>query len=173
MERRFDKFYALLPPDEVAGMLNMRLMADAGIEEYFTMALRHRRSSQRAYDALVQAGPSAPVGFAQGWQHRVSGRRGAADRVDPGRVVSADRNLNCIRAIGYFLYSDGFTECHLAEGGLLEEEGLRDMALDSATGRGGSEFLDDLVWRLTQLMSPDGGMCDDVSAVYFEYNGVP
>ncbi len=169
MERRFDKFYALLPPDEVAGMLNMRLMADAGIEEYFTMvyAIVDLRNGHMK---LVQAGHPHPL---------VLRRDGSTEFLGEGGLpigLISDVSFQQIETQLHpgdrlLLYSDGFTECHLAEGGLLEEEGLRDMALDCATGRGGSEFLDDMFWRLTQLMSPDGGMCDDVSAVYFEYNG--
>ncbi len=169
MERRFDKFYALLPPDEVAGMLNMRLMADAGIEEYFTMvyAIVDLRNGHMK---LVQAGHPHPLVLRKDGSTEFLGEGGL-----PIGLIS-DVSFQQIETQLHpgdrlLLYSDGFTECHLAEGGLLEEEGLRDMALDCATGRGGSEFLDDMFWRLTQLMSPDGGMCDDVSAVYFEYNG--
>jgi sigma-B regulation protein RsbU (phosphoserine phosphatase) len=54
---------------------------------------------------------------------------------------------------------------------MLDEDGLREMALECAAGPGGPEFLDDMFWRLTQVMSPDDGMGDDVSAVLFEYNG--
>ena len=38
MEKKFNRFYALRPPEEVASVLNARLIADTGIEEYFTMA---------------------------------------------------------------------------------------------------------------------------------------
>ncbi len=169
MERRFDKFYALLPPDEVAGMLNMRLMADAGIEEYFTMvyAIVDLRNGHMK---LVQAGHPHPLVLRKDGSTEFLGEGGL-----PIGLIS-DVSFQQIETQLHpgdrlLLYSDGFTECHLAEGGLLEEEGLRDMALDCATGRGGSEFLDDMFWRLTQLMSPEDGMGDDVSAVYFEYNG--
>ena len=69
------------------------------------------------------------------------------------------------------LYSDGFTECRLSNGEMLEPEGLLELVRDCDPKQGGQEFLDDLFWRLTQVMSVEHGMEDDVSATFFEYNG--
>lgn len=169
MERRFDKFYALLPPEEVAAMLNSRLMADAGIEEYFTMvyAIIDLRNGHLK---MVQAGHPHPLLLRQDGSTEFLGNGGLPIGLLPD--VTFQRTETYMQpGDRLLLYSDGFTECGLAEGGLLEDEGLRQMALDCAPGRSGSEFLDDMFWRLTQVMSPDSGMDDDVSAVFFEYNG--
>ncbi|WP_170426276.1 PP2C family protein-serine/threonine phosphatase [Ruegeria arenilitoris] len=167
MERRFDKFYALLPPEQVAETLNSRLMADTGIEEYFTMvyAIVDLRNG---HVKMVQAGHPHPLLLCQDGRTEFLGEGGLPIGLLPDisfqrtefYMQSGDRLL---------LYSDGFTECGLEDGSLLEEEGLRQMALDCGPGRG-TEFLDDMFWRLTQAMAPGSGMDDDVSAVFFEYN---
>ena len=69
------------------------------------------------------------------------------------------------------LYSDGFTEARLIDGEMLEEQGLVDLIDKTGSRQPGHEFLEDLYWALTQIMSPQYGLEDDVSATLFEYNG--
>lgn len=169
MERRFNRFYALLQPDEVAASLNSRLIADTGIEEYFTMvyAIVDLRSGLLK---MVQAGHPHPL---------VLRRDGRAEYVGDGGVP-----IGLLPDIPYtqfetqlepgdrlLLYSDGFTECRLSNGEMLEPEGLLQLVQDCDPHQGGQEFLDDLFWRLTQVMSDEHGLEDDVSATFFEYNG--
>jgi len=68
------------------------------------------------------------------------------------------------------LYSDGLTEAHTKDGGMLEEQGLLDIVNDvkSATG---PQFLDNLFEQLKRRMYDAENMEDDVSATLFEYNG--
>ncbi len=169
MEKRFDKFYALLPPEHVAELLNSRLLADAGVEEYFTMvyAIIDLRNGHLK---MVQAGHPHPLLLRQDGSTEFLG--------EGGLPIGLLSDVTFQRTDTYMkpgdkllLYSDGFTECGLADGGLLEEEGLRQMAIGCAPGRSGTEFLDDMFWRLTQAMAPGRGMDDDVSAVFFEYGG--
>ncbi|MES0862054.1 SpoIIE family protein phosphatase [Ruegeria sp. SCPT10] len=169
LEKRMNKFYALLPPEQVAETLNSRLMVDTGIEEYFTMvyAIVDLRSGHMK---MVQAGHPHPLLLRQDGSTEYLGDGGLPIGLIPdANFQQVETKLNPGDRL--LLHSDGFTECHLAEGGLLEEDGLREMALDCASGQGGSEFLDDMFWRLTQRMPPNEGMGDDVSAVFFEYNG--
>ncbi|MEO1107320.1 MAG: SpoIIE family protein phosphatase [Pseudomonadota bacterium] len=169
LEKRMNKFYALLPPQQVAETLNSRLMVDTGIEEYFTMvyAIVDLRSGHMK---MVQAGHPHPLLLRQDGSTEYLGDGGLPIGLIPdASFQQVETTLNPGDRL--LLHSDGFTECHLAEGGLLEEEGLREMALDCASGQGGLEFLDDMFWRLTQRMPPNEGMGDDVSAVFFEYNG--
>lgn len=169
MEERFGKFHALLPPEEVAVRLNSRLMADAGIEEYFTMvyAIIDLRNGHLR---MVQAGHPHPLVLRRDGTTEFLGDGGLPIGLLP-EVSYQQVEIYLRPGDRVLLYSDGFTECPVAGGGLLDEDGLRQLALDCAPGRGGSEFLDDLFWRLTQAMAPGSGMDDDVSAVFFEYNG--
>ncbi|WP_170410895.1 PP2C family protein-serine/threonine phosphatase [Ruegeria atlantica] len=169
MARRFDKFFALLPPEEVAETLNSRLMADKGIEEYFTMvyAIVDLRNG---HVKMVQAGHPHPLLLCQDGRTEFLGEGGLPIGLLPD-VTFQRTEFYMKPGDRLLLYSDGFTECSLADGGLLEEDGLRQMALDCGPGRNGTEFLDDMFWRLTEAMAPGGGMDDDVSAVFFEYNG--
>lgn len=169
MEQRFNKFYALLPPEEVAETLNSRLMADTGIEEYFTMvyAIVDLRNGHLK---LVQAGHPHPLVLRQDGSTEFLGEGGLPIGLLPD-VTFQQIETQLHPGDKLLLYSDGFTECHLADGSLLDEDGLRRMALDCIAGRGGTEFLDDMFWRLSQEMAPGDGMGDDVSAVFFEYNG--
>ena len=169
MEKRFNKFYALLPPEDVANMLNSRLMADEGIEEYFTMvyAIVDLRNGHLK---MVQAGHPHPLLLRQDGSTEFLGDGG----LPIGLIEDASfQQIEIHMKPGdkLLVYSDGFTECQLAEGGLLEEDGLRQMAQQYISEKGGSEFLDDMFWRLTQEISPKDGIGDDVSAVFFEYNG--
>ncbi|KIC41028.1 chemotaxis protein CheY [Ruegeria sp. ANG-S4] len=170
MERRFNKFYALLPPEEVAALLNSRLVADTGIEEYFTMvyAIIDLRNGHLK---MVQAGHPHPLLLRQDGRAEFLGEGGLPIGLLPeAQFQQTETYLQTGDKL--LLYSDGFTECRLTDGSLLDEDGLRDMAIDCATdAKVGSEFLDDMFWRLTQAMSPKGAMDDDVSAVFFEYNG--
>ncbi|WP_170564082.1 PP2C family protein-serine/threonine phosphatase [Ruegeria atlantica] len=169
MARRFDKFYALLPPEEVAETLNSRLMADTGIEEYFTMvyAIVDLRNG---HVKMVQAGHPHPLLLCQDGRTEFLGEGGLPIGLLPD-VTFQRTEFYMQPGDRLLLYSDGFTECSLADGGLLEEDGLLKMALDCGSCRSGTEFLDDMFWRLTQAMSPGQGMDDDISAVFFEYNG--
>nr|WP_237215894.1 SpoIIE family protein phosphatase [Ruegeria lacuscaerulensis] len=169
MEKRFEKFFALLPPEQVAEMLNSRLMADAGVEEYFTMvyAIVDLRNGHLK---MVQAGHPHPLMLRADGTTEFMGEGGLPIGLLPD--VTFQRIETYMKpGDKLLLYSDGFTECSLADGGLLEEDGLRGMATNCATTHGGTEFLDDMFWRLTQSMPPGKGMDDDVSAVFFEYNG--
>lgn len=70
------------------------------------------------------------------------------------------------------IYSDGITEATLKTGRMLDQSGLADLAGQCTAARG-TEFLDDLYWRLSQL-TRDGVMLeDDVSAALLEFDGLP
>ncbi|MDA7963748.1 SpoIIE family protein phosphatase [Ruegeria sp.] len=169
MEKRFNKFYALLPPEEVAALLNSRLMADAGVEEYFTMvyAIIDLRNGHLK---MVQAGHPHPLLLRHDGSTEFLGEGGLPIGLLPD-VPFHQTETYMQPGDKLLLYSDGFTECRLADGNLLDDDGLCRMASDCISGRSGPEFLDDMFWRLTQVMAPGEGMEDDVSAVFFEFGG--
>ena len=162
--------YRLFPPKKVASLLNARLIADTGIEEYFTMvyAVVNLHSGKVR---MVQAGHPHPL---------ILRRDGTAEFVgDGGLPVGLLPNVpyqqfEAKLEIGdrLLLYSDGFTECRLENGDMLEPEGFLDLIGKCRPGQSGQEFLDDLFWNLTQVMSSEYGMEDDVSAALLEYGEV-
>ena len=165
--KRFVYHYRLNPPDEVASLLNARLTADTGVEEYFTMAYAVVNLYSGAVK-LVQAGHPHPL---------ILRRDGGAEFIGSGGLpvgLVADAPYQQFEAkleIGdrLMLYSDGFTECRLENGEMLEPEGLLELVRKSGPGQTGQEFLDDLFWNLTQVMSQEHGLEDDVSAALFEF----
>jgi sigma-B regulation protein RsbU (phosphoserine phosphatase) len=167
--RRFERFYALRPPAEVARLLNERLAADKGVEEYFTMAyatvdLRTGRVR------LVQAGHPHPLILRARGGCEFLGQGGLPVGLLPDatfeevetRLSPGDRLL---------LHSDGFVEAPLPRGGQLGDEGLRDLATGVAPAASGREFLDDLYWHLRQATGPEAAAEDDISAALLDYRG--
>ncbi|MEY8843082.1 PP2C family protein-serine/threonine phosphatase [Cribrihabitans sp. XS_ASV171] len=171
MERRFNRFFALKAPEDVAATLNARLLADTGIEEYFTMAyaVADLRSGSLK---MVQAGHPHPLLLRRDGTAEFLGQGGVPIGLLPD--VPFDR-FETVMEPGdrLLLYSDGFTECLLENGEMLETEGLLDLVRSCDPTLGGQEFLDDLFWRLSQIMSPERGMEDDVSATFFEFDTMP
>ncbi|MFP4569365.1 PP2C family protein-serine/threonine phosphatase [Rhodosalinus sp.] len=167
--RRFEQFYALRPPAEVARLLNERLAADKGVEEYFTMAyatIDLRTGRVR----LVQAGHPHPLILRARGDCEFLGQGGLPIGLLPdasfGEVVTrlspGDRLL---------LHSDGFVEAPLPGGGQLGDKGLRDLAVRVAPAASGREFLDDLYWHLKQATGSGTAAEDDISAALLDYRG--
>ncbi|MDC0343779.1 fused response regulator/phosphatase [bacterium] len=168
VQRHPDGSYALREPADVASHLNARLNADTGIEEYFTLAYG-TADLRTGLVRLVQAGHPHPMLLRQTGEVEFIGGGGVPVGLLPDvrfeqmefRMQPGDRLL---------LYSDGLTECQVDQGEMLEEAGLVDM-LQSSTHIAGRKMLDDVFWRLTERMTPETGMSDDVSALLFEYQG--
>ena len=71
----------------------------------------------------------------------------------------------------YYFVSKAEFQRMVENGEMLESEGLVDLIGKCNSNQTGQEFLDDLYWNLTQVMSPEFGLEDDVSATLFEYEG--
>ncbi|MEX5597819.1 PP2C family protein-serine/threonine phosphatase [Pseudophaeobacter sp. C1-32P7] len=169
MEKRFNRFYALRQPEEVASMLNARLIADTGIEEYFTMAycIVDLRSGVLK---MVQAGHPHPLLLRKDGTAEFIGKGGVPVGLVPD-IGYSQEELVMEKGDRLLLYSDGFTEARLEAGEMLEAEGLLELIRKCDSSQSGKEFLDDLYWNLTQILSPEHGLEDDVSATLFEYEG--
>lgn len=165
LKHRFEQFYALRQPDEVARILNDRLLSDTGVEEYFTMIFGVADLTSGRLK-LVQAGHPHPVVQRAGGEIEFIGTGG----LPIGLVADADYECFEIKldpGDRLLLYSDGFTEAVCADGEMLEEEGLTKM-LKRSTDLTGPDVLDDLFWQLTQRQA-GAALDDDVSAVMLEY----
>ncbi|EPX82455.1 PP2C family protein-serine/threonine phosphatase [Salipiger mucosus] len=158
----------LRPPEEVARRLNERLAADPGVAEYLTMAYATLRLDSGRVD-LVQAGHPPPLLLrADGTQEFIG-----AGGLPIGLVPEAGyERLRFGMRPGdrLLLYSDGLTEAMRPDGAMLEQEGLLRLAL-ACRDATGTEFLDDLFWRLTRETRAGTELEDDVSAALIEYGG--
>lgn len=170
MESRHESFYALRAPAEVAQILNERVIADTGVEEYFTMVYATADLNSGRV-RMVQAGHPYPLVLRRDGRAEFLGEGG----VPVGLLANVDyEQVETILQPGdrLLIYSDGFTECRLASGGMLQQDGLVKLVRRCDVGQSGQEFLEDLFWELRQIMTPGQGMEDDVSATLFEYNGM-
>lgn len=166
---RPDGAHDLRPPDKVAALLNERFLADSGIDEYFTMAYAVADLDSGKV-TMTQAGHPHPLLLRATGECEFLGEGGVPVGLLSG-VPYEQFEVTMKRGDRLLLYSDGFTECRLADGEMLEQEGLTTLIGTCSAAQGGQEFLDDLFWSLSQKMSPDYGMEDDVSATLFEYMG--
>ncbi|WP_372603832.1 PP2C family protein-serine/threonine phosphatase [Actibacterium sp.] len=167
LERRYNRFFALRPPHEVAQILNDRLLADRGVEEYFTMAYGVM-DLKTGIARLVQAGHPHPAVQRASGQIEFIGGGGVPVGLIPGARYDT---FEVMLAPGdrLILYSDGFTEAEGHTGKMLEECGLRTLLSRTATLTG-PKVLDTLFQQLTQRQN-NQPLTDDVSAVLLEYVG--
>ncbi len=162
--------YVLREPATVARMLNERLLADSGIEEYFTMVYAVA-DLETGRLRMVQSGHPHPLLLRANGHPEFIGEGGVPIGLLPD-VTCTQVEIEMTPGDRLLLYTDGFTESRLDDGGMLEEQGLVDLIRNCPVGRAGKEFLDDLFWTLTQKMSSEVGMEDDVSATLFEFRAL-
>lgn len=169
MEKKFNRFYALRPPEEVASLLNARLIADTGIEEYFTMAYCIA-DLRTGLVKMVQAGHPHPLLLRKDGSMEFIGQGGVPVGLVPD-IGYSQEEFQMELGDRLLLYSDGFTEAHLEDGTMLDSDGLIELVKKCKPGQTGQEFLDDLYWNLTQVMGKNSGLEDDISATLFEFQG--
>ncbi|KNG93905.1 PP2C family protein-serine/threonine phosphatase [Pseudaestuariivita atlantica] len=169
MVRRMDRFFALLPPGEVAEMLNDRFTMDTGVEEYFTMAYAVVDQSNGRMRA-IQAGHPYPMVIRADGSHEFVGDGGVPLGLMPN-VEFAEFEVNLSPGDKVLFYSDGFSEATMRNGEMLEQEGMSRLLAKCDLSASGVEILDDLYWYLNQCLDPEIGIDDDVSAALYEFNG--
>ncbi|MDO6586721.1 fused response regulator/phosphatase [Salipiger sp. 1_MG-2023] len=170
LERRFEKLVAFSPPEEVARRLNDRLSADPGVLEYLTMGYAIIDMGTGRV-RLVQAGHPPPLLIHANGSMEYIGNGGLPIGLVPD--VSYDRiEIEMQPGDRLLIYSDGITEATLKNGEMLDQSGLVDL-VRQCSGALGTEFLDDLYWRLSQLTRGGIILEDDVSAALLEFDGLP
>ena len=154
------------PPEEVALRLNERLSADPGVLEYLTMAyLTLDLGTGRV--TLVQAGHPPPLVIrADGAMHFIGDGGLPIGLINGVSYVPIEITLH--EGDRLLLYSDGITETEVPGGGMLDQQGLAELAAECLDARG-TEFLDDLYWRLSQRTRLGSVLSDDVSAALVEF----
>lgn len=168
LSRKGDDAFEMRAPECVAVMLNERLSADPGVEEYLTMAYVDADLSNGRM-RMVQAGHSPPLILRADGSVEFLGDGG----LPIGLVEPVDFDpIQTEMATGdrLLLYSDGFTEAVLKGGDMLGEEGLATLFRSAADHGEGTELLADMFWRLRGAMPEDAGLGDDVSAALLEYD---
>lgn len=167
MERDTDGRLKLRPPDVVARMLNDRLNADAGVEEYLTL-LYAVVDLRKGVAKLVQAGHPHPL---------VMRADGSAEFIGCGGVpvglvndvIYDQSEIRLAPGDRLLLYSDGFPECVMKNGRMLEDDGLHRLAISTPHTGSGADYLQDMFSRLAEDMAAPGQLTDDVSAALLEF----
>lgn len=162
--------YDFLPPQEVAGRLNHRLVRQQGVTEYLTLAYVHVcAATGRA--CFVQAGHPPPVLMRRSGEVCFLGDGG----LPIGLIEDAryeDHAVDLMPGDRMLLYSDGITEAVLPDGSMLEEDGLLDLVRSVPPDCTGPDFLDALYSGLEAQTGKMSDFDDDISAALLEYGAV-
>ncbi len=164
-ERMADGFYRHRSPDEVATVLNERLLEDIDTELYYTLAFADidMKSGQVS---LVQAGhPNPAVLDAQGGVTYHGGGGLPVGLIEGATFDRTEFTLNPGDRL--MLYTDGITECEDPNGKALGKPGLRRLLARHVSDRG-LELLDNLFSELSRFAGK-AELDDDISAIVFEY----
>lgn len=157
---------AIREPAEIASILNERLLAENGVDQYFTMAIA-LVDLETGITKITQAGHPEPAIIRANGEVEFLGNGGFPIGLIEGapfeqfevHLNANDRLLFC---------SDGGTEAILKDGKPLENDGLKRM-LRQGLHRTGSGFLEALYSEINACL-PDGGTLeDDFSAIMLEF----
>lgn len=169
--RSGDDQFHLRPPNETAVLLNERLAADPGVEEYLTMAYVIG-DMETGRMQMVQAGHAPPILLRADGSVELLGDGGLPiGLIDDVAFDAVDFEMRAGDKL--LLYSDGFTEAVMKDGKMLNEEGLVDILRASVVHAQGPELLEDMFWRLTAGMAVGATLDDDVSAALLEFDCLP
>jgi sigma-B regulation protein RsbU (phosphoserine phosphatase) len=159
--------FAPVPPDMVAAQLNAQILNEAKGERYLTLCLGFL-DQRSGVIRMVQAGHPTPLLLrADGGIERLGNGGMPLGLIQEARY----RQFEVLLRAGdkLLLYSDGLTECPLADGDFLEEDGLVELCR-----RHGKASGEDMIARLAaDLEKMSGGVDfpDDASALLVEFDG--
>lgn len=153
-------------PADVATILNERLLAENGIDQYFTMAFAsvdlntgRAKITQAGHPEPVVIRASGDIEFLGGGGFPIGLIEGAQFDQFETHLSKGDRLLFC---------SDGITEATLKDGSVLEQNGLRRLLQDQMDFAG-IRFLDTIYFHLKNQLSNGQVLADDISAIMLEY----
>ncbi|MGJ8603680.1 MAG: PP2C family protein-serine/threonine phosphatase [Marivita sp.] len=167
---RTDHGFAFLPPSRVAERLNDRVVAQQGVTEYLTLAYMQVCASS-GHARLVQAGHPPPLLLRQNGEAVFIGDGG----LPIGLIEHApyvDHSFDLSPGDRVLLYTDGLTEAMLADGAMLDEDGLLDLVQNLPRDLSGPDFLDALHDSLKLKAGNAVDFDDDISAALLEYGGL-
>lgn len=158
--------HTIREPVEVAEILNERLLVDAGVDQYFTMAFA-ALDLVSGCARITQAGHPSPILITKSGDVQLLGQSGFPIGLLPD--VTYDQFEVILKKGDRLLFcSDGLTESVLNSGKELGEDGLAELIHEN-NAKTGRSFLDalymGLLARLPKGRSPD----DDISAIMVEY----
>ncbi len=154
-------------PAQIAEALNNQLLADMETEHYFTLAFADINLTS-GHTKFVQAGHPYPVIVRKNGATELVGTGGPPIGLVAGAKYRTE-TLELNHGDRLLLYSDGITECQNANDTLYDEDRMR-AALTNHKGNTGLEYLNDLLWDVSQFA--DGTpFYDDISAILFEFSG--
>ncbi len=166
-ERGHDGEFAHRTPAQIAEALNNQLLADIETEHYFTLAFADIDLTT-GYVEFVQAGHPYPVVIRKNGKTELVGNGGPPI----GLISSAQYQTEILQlnpGDRLLLYSDGITESQNGKDELYDEDRIQS-ALSLHMGNTGLEYLNDLMWDVSQFV--DGTpFYDDISAILFEFSG--
>jgi sigma-B regulation protein RsbU (phosphoserine phosphatase) len=164
-ERDANGGYQHRSPEQVAHILNQRMLDEMDTDLYFTLAFADI-DLRNGHVSMVQAGHPHPVVFDATGEVSFKGVGGPP--VGLIEDVSFQKTEFTLRqGDKLMLYTDGITECENPQNELLDDEGLQALLVKHAQGSG-LELINDLIWELAAFAQSDK-LGDDVSAILFEY----
>lgn len=164
---RSETGFAFVPPSELAGRLNARVVGQQGVTEYLTMAYVHV-AQDTGLARFVQAGHPPPLLLRKDGGAEFIGSGG----LPVGLIENApfeDHVVQLAPGDRLLLYTDGFTETVLPDGSMLDEAGLLKLVLSIPADRTGPDFLDALYDGLKNRLDGRTEFDDDISAALLEF----
>jgi sigma-B regulation protein RsbU (phosphoserine phosphatase) len=159
--------FAPVPPDMVAAQLNAQILNEVKGERYLTLCLGFL-DQRSGVVRMVQAGHPSPLLLrAKGGIERLGSGGMPLGLFDDARYHQFEFRL--CPGDRLLLYSDGLTECPVAEGIFLDEDGLMALCRKHANARG-QEMIAHIATDLEQMVG-GADFPDDASALLVEYDG--